>query len=67
MAMDFLHPTLFLGGSLDQDKMDNYPIQKIIFTVRYGTKFGEDMAMSGSLLPLGNWNARYIMPLNIPI
>ena len=42
---------------------DHYPIQKIIFTLRHQTHFGEDMAMSGSVLPLGNWNEKFIMPL----
>ena len=43
--------------------VDHYPIQKVIFTIRHQTHFGEDMAMSGSVLPLGNWNEKFIMPL----
>ena len=56
-------PETFHSTNAIIDHNDHYPIQKVIFNIRHQTHFGEDMAMSGSVFPLGNWIEKFIMPL----
>ena len=38
------------------DPIDHYPIKKLVFNIKYDTRFGENLGISGSISPFGNWN-----------
>ena len=44
--------------------IDPFPLKKITFTVKYDTHFGENLGISGSIFPFGNWNQNNIMAMN---
>lgn len=46
------------------NNINDIQINKIIFSIRYNTTFGEEIGILGSLPILGNWNQNEIFHLN---
>ena len=62
---DFQTPYKALKPKIDINKRKNsqIPINKIIFSVNYNSRFGEEVAILGSLAKLGFWELSGALPL----
>lgn len=50
--------------NLNMNKHNDLNINKIFFSIKYDTKYGEEVGILGSIPKLGNWNQNKIFNLN---